>query len=84
MTMTGIRPTRSDARPVIGFATMGQGELRAEDDRDLGVVKPYVPGVDRQEAEKGAVAEVHEGFDAGRDENRRCLEHLGDALPVTE
>jgi hypothetical protein len=76
MTMTGIRPTRSDARPVIGFATMGQGELRAEDDRDL--------GVDRQEAEKGAVAEVHEGFDAGRDENRRCLEHLGDALPVTE
>jgi hypothetical protein len=25
---------------VIGFATMGQGELRAEDDRDLGVVEP--------------------------------------------
>ncbi len=38
-------------------------------------------GVDRQEAEKGAIADVHDGFDAGRDENRRCLKHLSDALP---
>ena len=58
--MTGIRPIRSDTRPVIGFATTARAELRAEHDRDLGIVEPYLPGVDRQEAEKGAVAEIHD------------------------
>src|SRR5438445_2189671 len=59
----------------------GYSQLRAEDDRDLGLVEPYLLGVDWQEAEKGAVAEVHDRFDARRDENRRRLKHLSDTLP---
>ena len=63
------------------FRHHGQSQLRAEHDRDLGIVEPDLPGVDRQEAEKGAVAEIHDRPDAGRDKDRRCPEHLGEPLP---
>src|SRR6516165_3090624 len=59
----------------------GQDQLCAENDRDLGIVEPYIFGVDRQESEKRPVAEVHDGLDAGRDENRRRPQHLGETLP---
>src|SRR5215472_3081723 len=49
----------------------GEGELRPEDNRDLRVVEPDFFGVDRQESEKGAITEIHDGLNAGRDENRR-------------
>src|SRR5262249_4087683 len=59
----------------------GQDQLCAEDDRDLGIVEPNIFGVDRQESEKRPVAEVHDGLDAGRDEDRRRPQHLGETLP---
>src|SRR5438270_6869649 len=55
-------------------------ELAAQDNRDLGVVEPDRLGVDRQEAEEGAVAEIHHGFDAGRDEDRRRGDDLCETL----
>src|SRR5262249_21378667 len=59
----------------------GEGLLCAEDDRDLSVVEPYIFGVDRKESEKRPIAEVHDGLDAGRDEDRRRPQHLGETLP---
>ena len=55
-------------------------ELAAQDNRDLGVVEPDRLDVDRQEAEEGAVAEIHHGFDAGRDEDRRRGDDLCETL----
>src|SRR5262249_17059025 len=79
--MTGIRPTRSETRPVIGFATMARTNCAPSTIRDLGIIEPYIFGVDRQESEKRPVAEVHDGLDAGRDEDRRRPQHLGETLP---
>src|SRR5439155_3173913 len=63
------------------FRHHGEDQLRAKDDRDLGVVEAYFPGVDWQEAEKSPVAQIHHGFDPGGHEDRWRLEDFGDPLP---
>ena len=69
--MTGFRPDPIGHAPGDRLRHHCRRELATQDDRDLGIVEPDGLGVDRQEPEKGAVTEIHDGFDAGGDEDRR-------------